>query len=71
LKRQFVAVNLNLKEQMPTPKSKRRRLDPPAKEKEESHIQAAPSTTTTEPTSNGTMAQEAEQRFETLQLHAG
>jgi hypothetical protein len=51
---------------MPAPKSKKRRIDPPVKEKEEVQVQTA-----TETTSNGTMAEEKAQHFETLQLHAG
>jgi hypothetical protein len=57
---------------MPTPKTKKRRINPPVKEIDDSHSKAAPTTaTTTESATNGTMAEEKVQNFETLQLHAG
>src|ERR1700761_5608432 len=55
---------------MPAPKTKKRRIDPPAKKIEDPQSQDAP-VTTTEPATNGTMSADKTPNFETLQLHAG
>jgi hypothetical protein len=59
---------------MPAHKAKKRRIDPPVKEKEDLDVSSttAPATASATATANGTNGEmSTEPRFETLQLHAG